>query len=241
MIALQLIGFIALIAASLILGVRLLRLAQRTRQVPELAVGLAFLLGGGLGYIFWLGFEAAMLQGASPVLQKVLILAGFACICGSAVANGVGTASIFRAGRKWPYLLIASFSVALVLCWVDLLRNPITALPTGLWYGMAVGAIPFLWGSLESLVVSRSLHRRARLGMADPQIVSRTAQWGIACACCVMLAAVGFTAGLAYGPVQPPWVGTLEASFGMLSAVAIWLGFFPPEGYRARLARMYGS
>jgi hypothetical protein len=47
--AVALLGFAAFVAVSLSVGLRLLRLASRTRELPELAIGVA-LFAGGVGY-----------------------------------------------------------------------------------------------------------------------------------------------------------------------------------------------
>lgn len=43
-------GALAMITVDAVVGVRLLRLARRTRKVPEAALGTAFLLLGAIGY-----------------------------------------------------------------------------------------------------------------------------------------------------------------------------------------------
>jgi len=48
--ALAALGGLAFVLASLVLGIRLLALATRTRRLPEVCIGLALLLMGGLGY-----------------------------------------------------------------------------------------------------------------------------------------------------------------------------------------------
>ena len=50
MMALLGIATIASLTVSAVLAVRLLRLAQRTRERPEFAIGLAFLVAGVIGY-----------------------------------------------------------------------------------------------------------------------------------------------------------------------------------------------
>ena len=44
------IGGVSFILASLVIGLRLLLLARRTRELPEFVIGLALFLMGGLGY-----------------------------------------------------------------------------------------------------------------------------------------------------------------------------------------------
>ena len=45
-----LVGLSAYCLVSLVVGIRLLLLARRTRELPELLIGLAFLTGGAIGY-----------------------------------------------------------------------------------------------------------------------------------------------------------------------------------------------
>jgi len=44
-----LLGLVAFVAASLVVGGRILWLAAHTKQLPEVCVGLSLVLGGGVG------------------------------------------------------------------------------------------------------------------------------------------------------------------------------------------------
>lgn len=241
MIIVQLTGYVAFIAASLYLGVRLLRLARRTRETAELSLGLAFLLSGGFGYIFWLALVAALILGVDPRWTKALTIAGLVPTIVGAVANGVGVANVFRTGRTWPYLLIGGLSLAMAGLWIVLMGASADTVSMVFWYILLLSGLIYLWGSVEALVVARQLHRRARLGMADPEVVNRAAQWSLASAAVVLMIAIGFAARLVFGRTPPPSISTVTSLLGVVAAVAIWLGFFPPAAYRARLARAYGG
>jgi hypothetical protein len=67
-------GGLAFVLASLVLGVRLLALAARTRRLPEVCIGLALLLMGGLAYpLIMTARMAVRLSG--PVRIGVMALA----------------------------------------------------------------------------------------------------------------------------------------------------------------------
>ncbi|HTO54947.1 MAG TPA: hypothetical protein VMR50_16305, partial [Myxococcota bacterium] len=55
---LGLVGFASFIGASLVVGIRLLALAWRTRKLPELAIGANFVIAGALGYSLLLASES---------------------------------------------------------------------------------------------------------------------------------------------------------------------------------------
>jgi hypothetical protein len=241
MALLQLIGMAAFIVASLALGAKLLLLWRRTREVPELALGVAFLLGGGLGYVAWLAMLIAASAGAGPLLLRALLLAGLACTCLGALAHAMGVASIFRPGARWTGPMITAFGLWVAGSWtLGLVGGPEQA-SQAFWAGV-MGILPlYVWAAGETFVLAHTLHRRARLGLADPVVAHRIAQWGVSSSAVVVMSVLSFVGRLLYGPVLPPWVGALNAVLGLVAATAIWLGFFPPRALRARLAAAYGS
>jgi hypothetical protein len=241
MLALQLIGQGAFIVASLALGAKLLALHRRTGETPELAIGLSFLLGGGLGYLSWFALAVLALRGADPLVVHRVALFGLACTCVGAAWNGVGTAAIFRPGRGWPRLYVGAIALGMAGGWVALALAEPGGDGMQFWVGIVLAAFIYGWGALESALLSRVLHKRARLGMADPLVVNRTAQWGLASLAIVMMIVISFTARLVYGLTSPEWVAALSAFIGVVAATSIWLGFFPPRAIRDRLARAYAS
>ena len=62
------------LTASLVLGVRLLRLAARTREFPELAIGSSFILAGVIGYAVLLVRPTQSIQAENLFLRRQLAL-----------------------------------------------------------------------------------------------------------------------------------------------------------------------
>ncbi len=72
-----LISTVASVVVSSVLGVRLLRLASRTRELPELTIGSSFILSGVIGYVVMLVGNPA--SGAMTVeMAERLLLIGYA-------------------------------------------------------------------------------------------------------------------------------------------------------------------
>lgn len=241
MALLQLFGMGAFVVASLALGAKLLGLWRRTREVPELTLGVAFVLGGGLGYLSFFALVVAAGQGAGARTLAALLLLGLACTCLGGLAHAVGVASIFRPGARWTTPVIGAVALWVAgACIAGVLGGPERAGQA--FWAAVLGILPlYVWAAGEAFTLAHTLHRRARLGLADPVVAHRMAQWGLSSSMVVAITASTFVARLVYGPVMPPWVGAMNALLGLVAAAAIWLGFFPPRVVRARLAAAYGS
>jgi hypothetical protein len=241
MVVLQLVGQGAFIAASFLLGGRLLRLWQRTGEAAELSIGLSFLLGGGIGYLAWFALALAAGAGASLDVLRAITLGGLACTCLGALANGAGIRRIFRPDAVWPLPGLAGLALWMVGWFVYALVSPPARSSLAFWAALLAIVPIYAWAAGEAWVLARALHRRARLGLADPVVVNRIAQWGVSGGVVVLMTGLSFVSRLVHGPVLPPWVSSLNAVLGLLAAAAIWLGFFPPRALRERLARGYAS
>jgi hypothetical protein len=241
MLLLQLLGQAAFVAASLVLGTKLVRLWQRTRELPELCVGLSFLLGGGLAYIAWSVLAVAAASGADPRKVAPLLLVGLLATCAGAVANGVAIARIYRPGARWTTPLLAALGLVMLGATVGTVVIPPPRSSAAFWTGLVATLPIWTWAAGESFALASTLNRRAKLGLADPLVVSRILFWGASAVIVVAMTSLAFVARLVAGPVQPPAVGVVNALLGMGSALVIWLGFFPPRAFRERLARAYAA
>lgn len=241
MVALKLVGQGAFVVASLVLALRLLLLWRRTREVPELAIGIAFLFGGGFGYLAWLALGLSVAEGASYELQQKLTLLGLASTCIGAVSLGVGTALIFRPGARWPLVFVGAVAAWMAGAWLLCLTSPPERATVAFWAG-ALGTMPiYTWMAGESFALARVLHRRARLGMADPMVVNRIAQLGVSGAVVAIVTGLYFVSRLLHGASPPDAVSAVGSGLCTLAAIAIWLGFFPVPSLRERLAKAYQS
>ena len=243
MVLLQLLGMVAFIAASVVLGVKLLLLWRRTHEVPEFSIGMAFLLGGGLGYLAFLALTVAAMH-HDQVLVHNFSLVGLAFACSGALSMGIGAKSIYRASVHWPWLFLAAISACMFAGWTTLFRNPVGQVSDAFWWTITPSIAIYAWVGLEGWMLYQVLSKRARLGMAEPVVVGRTFQWSLSSLYVVVMIGIGPIVRLTVGPdpgAYPAWASTLQSFCGLATAAAIWLGFFPPAFYRGRLAKTYGA
>jgi hypothetical protein len=241
MLALQVLGQAAFVVASLVLGTKLVRLWRRTGELPELCVGLSFLLGGGLAYVAWTVIAIGGASGADPLTLAPLLLVGLLATCAGAVANGIAVARIYRPGAHWTKPLLAALSLVMLAATVGTVVIPPPRSGHAFWTGILAIVPLWAWAAGESLALARTLNRRARLGLADPVVVNRILLWGVSGVIVVAMTMVSFVARLLWGPVLPPAAGLANALLGIGAALVIWLGFFPPRAFRERLARAYAA
>ena len=163
MALLQNLGVLAFLAASLLVGVRLLLLWQRTRQLPELTIGLAFVLAGFIGGVLIhlatvLG-SAALGHGAVATLH-----AGSLCLA-------VFTWRVFRPDHLWAGSLVATLAAGAGLALLGGSGYGSEGAARGgtlFWLGFVCRALPFGWAALESGLYYSRIRRRAQIGLADP-------------------------------------------------------------------------
>src|SRR5688500_11817996 len=103
---------LAFVVVSAILGVRLLALARRTRRMPELALGLAYVTVGALGYPL----------GLSSALPGMPETAARACFALSHLFTGLGSAAVyvftcnvFRPDARWARWLVRGAAAVLAV------------------------------------------------------------------------------------------------------------------------------
>ncbi len=227
-------GMIFMLGVDLVVGVRLLLLARRTRALPELAFGSAFVLLGAVGYP--LATAARRIAVDAPGLGGSLLLAALAAqnlACGAIYLANV---RVFRPAAAGARIGSALAWSALVLSWGG-----------QAWTGQADGGVAytigltarggaFVWGAVESLGYYRRLRRRLALGLADPLVTDRFRLWGIANAA-IAAAFLVFLAGrvVTAGGPQPPLVMLLTSAVGVVAGATIWLAFVPPAAYARRV------
>jgi len=231
---LSLIGFLAFFVVALVVGIRLLLLWRRTRQLPELLMGIGVLGIGPIGF-------GAMTIGAVSTSNPAIANAGYA-IGTVAVAAGVLAKCVFN----WLVYRRESIPAKIVVFGVGGLMLVIIATHTldGQWVPMTaiawdslgrsltqVGCL--LWGSGESLYYWSRMRRRLKLGLADSVIVNRFLMWGLGAGFAGVGTGIGVTAEIMTGipTLQIPWVVSTSSVFGFVAAVSIYLAFVPPERY----------
>ena len=231
-------GLSAFVLTSLAVGLRLMALYRRTRQFPELAMGLSFFTAGFLStamnlvgnhaqddptVAMWLRLAAALISYSGYALMAFFVWRVFRRDTAGALLFAV------CAG-----LLAAGF-VMQVLSTRPVLPAPIDP---GFWVAFAGQVIAYGWPAAEALHYWTLLRRRQRIGLAEPLMVNRFLMWGIANA-----TVVGIWGEVAYSMAGQAAAVMSDASYlrlallGFACAATTWLAFFPPRAYARRFER----
>jgi hypothetical protein len=230
--ALAIIGFGSFVLASSVVGLRLLRIAIRTGQTAELAIGTAVFAGGGVGHaLIVLSFALHAFPGA---MTPIAVLVGNAAASGGAIALALGVWRIFRPADRWPRAIIAAVIASLVLSLLERLRL-LTTVPTSpfvFWTFTAGSGASYAWSAYESLRFHAMLRRRIRIGLASPAMAQRFLLWGIAGSAAFALHILSAVNRFLDPGTIAPLVLILQDLLGLAAATGIWLAFFPPRRLR---------
>jgi hypothetical protein len=238
--ALQLLalpGFLAFFFVALWVGVRLLAQWGRTRELPELLLGVGVLCIGPVG--FGLVMLASAAGAGDP--EAPSLLGG---LSGVAVAAGASAKAVFnwkiyhprsRAVAALSFAAIALLAIALVGDGLTTGFAPATWMKPG-WMSVRqlvqIGVL--LWGAGEAFRWWRRMRRRIGIGLGDPVVANRFLLWSIGAGMAGAGSLVGMIVGLLSGhPMAELPMLTLTLSlFGMASAAALWLAFATPEWFK---------
>ncbi len=237
-----LLGTLAFVLVSALVGVRLCLLSRRTGKRPELYLGLGILGAAVLGYGPMIAAVLIRGEGESTTLTAGLSGLG-------KVIHDVGVTmillfvvTVFRSGSRGAWAL---FAVAMVLLWGGLAGVGWTTrfhdlLPSGpaWWAEFSVIWTYPLWPAFESFRYHGLMKKRQRLGMADPLVVDRFRLWGFASlgtlgAVIVSSSPMLMEPELAKQLRAPTYIVT--AVFGIFTVTLYSLTFFPPRWYRQRV------
>jgi len=248
MVAISAVSGLLFLGVCAVLGVRLLLLANRTRQQPEL------LFGAGLTFMVILGCPPAIV-GAIPGLLSPKLASVASAISLLFVEAGVlcifaFTWRVFRPNTRWAARLVAAVGVML---FVQVVGNAYAGLParspaeffefTRPWtmahHFLMAGA--FGWGAVESLIYHRTMTRRLALGLAEPVVVDRFALWGrMGIAGTLMNGANTLYLLVGLNILTHPIPQLSTAILGMVAATFLYLGFLPPRWYLTRVKNRLG-
>ena len=232
---------IASVLVCWLVSLRLLLLARRTGQLPELLIGLGLLLAGGLwSPLMAVGRQATALpdsvRTALVMLGALTAIFGMSCI---AIFNW----RVFRPSDAWAPAFVAAIAAALVGLaaapsvgsgWLVFAQSE-----QGAWTGVSwIGVVIYLWSSLEAWRQHAMLKRRQRLGLVDPVVTDRLRIWTWMMLNSVAASAVFATCQTLGIPVAGTTLGLiLTAIAALLSAVFLVLAFMPPAAYLESVRR----
>ena len=235
---LGLLGVVAFSLASAVVGVRLLRLAARTRQVPELAMGLAFVVSGAIGFPLLSAASIAMQTGGADPSRWVMGFGTLSLFSGY-VGLGVGCWRIYRPVDRWPLWPIGAGAVLLLaasaVTFASREFGPGSLRDVAFWSGVAIGSATFAWNALESFLLYAQLRRRLVFGLTEPEVVNRVLLWGIGSFAAFVMTLHGLATRIFIGHVIDDAHRLVSSACGLVAAVAIGLAFFPPAAYRRRI------
>jgi hypothetical protein len=229
------IGVLVMIVANAVVGTRLVRLAHRTRQLPELAIAASMLLLGAIGYP--LSIVARNLDDAGAA--ETLLGAAFLFENVGCAAMALATWRTFRSEDAWARWLCVAFAALLAGSWLAQAATGDFApgLAPSPWYWLAFGgrSLPFVWAAFESWSYFSRLRRRAAIGLADPVVADRFRLWAINTSSVSAAFGVFALAVLLQVPVatSPPVLAATSAA-GLASGISMWLAFLPPRWYLRR-------
>jgi hypothetical protein len=250
---------IVTLVAAVLLGapaLRLIGLALRTGQRPELAAGI-FFAGAGIGVP--LRVLGAARAAADPDLAWLLNATGHVFFAVGAAALYVFTRQVFRPESRAATAVctlgvtgIAASTIAVFA--TDNVSNELAAsvLVTNLARVTAIG-----WAFVESWRYFRMMRRRTALGLGDAIVTDRFRLWSLWTAALTLAPLLAATARiasraidglaadeLASSPYFGAGVATIRAALVLCAPIAvygIWMSFFPPARYleslRMRAAR----
>jgi hypothetical protein len=229
------IGFGAFFVSSLVIGLRLLVLARRTGQIPELLIGVAVLCLGPLGY--GLSLLAVALASGSLALSATLMGTGLLATTIGAISEYLFIGFVFRRDSRWARALILLAIALLLVSYVgDLALNGLVNRRNHgpwFWLGGVLRTFVLGWGAVESLRYYRVMRHRVQLGLADPVVSGAFLMWGVGSGAGFAGGVLGHGARLLFGiePAGVPALILVISVLGLVAAIAMWLAFLPTPGY----------
>lgn len=228
---------------SLVVSARLLALARRRGQTPELCLGLGILGTAVLGYGTLIAGVVLRGDPSAPATGLTIGLTAAGRFLHNAGVSMMllFVLTVFRSGVTWARVLAGAL---FALLWVGLVGSELedgfrTSAPGNAFWWMQYAVIwtyP-LWSTIESYRYYGIMRRRRALGLADPIVTNRFWLWGtgsIGTTLSIWIASVPFF--LAHDPALlarwSPVAQVVTATIGLVTVSVYYLTFYPPEWYR---------
>ncbi len=217
-------------------ALRLLRLARRTREAPELLLGFYFALSGA-AYVAW----------ALPVLIDTGSFAWDASV-GAALIYDVSVVSFllfiraaFRSEDAWSGWVVSGCVVVLFAGVAKLiLDGNMEPPPPNPWFYLHVlgYTFPCAWVCWEASLCYVAANRRLRLGLSDPAVANRYGLLALFGGFQILACLMDIVINVDYeGNLSgSAWMFALGSAFEIASITLVWLAFFPPASYSRWIA-----
>lgn len=226
-----------------VVGARLLKLASRTRQAPELLLGIALFTIAGLG------FPLTVVGSTAPQeLARLILAIGVAFLCGGWCALWLFTLRVFRENSPVARQLVfgaISLSIGLTL-WriVRLLvvEESLLALPSLDGLGTQLLAMSLYgWTAIEAGRQSIMSRRRVRIGITDPIVANRFLLFALMALFSIPSLGAPIAAAFVRTPESIALARTVTGLSGTVCAVVLYLAFLPPASYLHWIRRKAGA
>jgi hypothetical protein len=234
------VGFLAFFVAALVVGVRLVLLARRTRRLPELCIGVGVLGIGPVGFGFYV---FAQQLGVTSPLHTVLTATGMLAVAAGVCCKFVFNWRVYNPSNRSLRMLVVAVVLAHVVTFAYQGLGPGFAAYNELTWSyylrilLQIGAL--LWGSAEALRYWGVMRRRTRVGLADPVVTNRFLLWGIGAGAAGVGSLIGTAAQIVLSApsYEVPWVLASSSAHGLVAALAMWLAFLPPAAWTRLIQR----
>jgi hypothetical protein len=231
-------GNLGFALSSLFLGIRLLLLARRTRQLPEIFLGIGMFFGGFMGHtLAWIVYVK---KPPEPWLTMVTYMyrsgATVACALVATLAWYV-----FRRerGDVWAKVLLASL-VAVLATYIfrDSLLSPGPAreqMQKPIYWLHVLGlSVPYLWCMVESMRYQSRIRRQWNIGLpADLVLATRMRLWAVGMGSIGLmllgLETIRLINVLHGSMLMDP--RTVVGFMGLSCTISLWTAFFLPPAY----------
>ncbi len=236
--ALAKLSFVGTSVLMLVLGLRLLSVWRRTRQIPELAIGVAYVLG--IGGLFLLVAADALILAGKDALG--VFLCGHCAAQLSQAGLIVGVWRIFRPKQALGAVLAtAGIGLCMASIAVAVFRGEAeryTEINAHQVLTTLLGVFSYGWIAVESLRYSAQLRRRRALGLADTLYLWRFRCWGVGGVTAATLGplASSSVAICHSGVANVTWLFVTMQVLMIVTSTTTWFAFFPPAFYRRRAA-----
>jgi len=238
---------------SLVVGIRLLLRARQVWPLPELSLGVYFLMSAVIGTIPQLIVYSSLtdpsLAMPDATARVMLCIAVFTMAVGASSVY-VFTWKVFRPDAWWAkgIAIAGGSTLAVGFVWEAVAEGfaPVVFAGPGHWLGWAARTVAMLGVTWESGRYYWMLRRRMRLGLADPVVTNQFLLWSLWAAS----STVNYLADLVTRAVYVWLSGTttelipeilaqvvpvtlaVTNVLGAISAATLFLTFFPSERYR---------
>lgn len=235
------VATLAFVLVGATVGIRLLLLAHRTRQLPECSVGVALLLIGGIGYP--LAILAGTPGAVAPATGVGMLAVSTVIIDAGFIAIVLFTWSVFRRNDTWARLLFGLLAVGYsghavgTLIGSASLASPSELMTLPVTYvGQALNSVAFSWTAFEAYRYWWMLRKRAAIGLGDPVVTNRFLLWAISATASVLTNAISWW--VVFQGIDFFEHAGIQAAIGLVSVISCtgqYLAFLPPKAYLARL------